>query len=155
VTPYVTPRATSHVTRDEEETRELAADLARRLAPGAVVLLQGELGAGKTAFVKGLAGGLGLDPGDVSSPSFALVHEYGPSGGVPVLVHADLYRIPAGASVEDLGLEERGSAILAVEWPGPALTSRPAWRVSITFGEGGARRIDVTPPEDSVTRASR
>jgi tRNA threonylcarbamoyladenosine biosynthesis protein TsaE len=145
----VTPSVTSHVTRTEEETRDLAAGVARRLAPGAVVLLQGELGAGKTAFVKGLAAGLGLDPGDVTSPSFALVHEYGPSGGAPVLVHADLYRIPAGASIDDLGLEERGSAILAVEWPGPSLTARPAWRVSIAFGEGGARRIDVAPPGGS------
>jgi tRNA threonylcarbamoyladenosine biosynthesis protein TsaE len=141
---------TSHVTFVEEETRDLAADLARRLAPGAIVLLEGELGAGKTAFVKGLAAGLGLDPKDVSSPSFALVHEYGPSGEPPVLVHADLYRIPKGASIADLGLEERGSAILAVEWPRPPLMPRRAWRVSIALGEGGARRIDVAPPEDPV-----
>jgi tRNA threonylcarbamoyladenosine biosynthesis protein TsaE len=139
---------TSHVTFDEEETRDLAAGLARRLAPGAVVLLDGELGAGKTAFVKGLASGLGLDPEDVSSPTFALVHEYGPAGKAPVLVHADLYRVPEGASIEDLGLEERGSAILAVEWPRPPLTPQRAWRVSIALREGGARRIDLAPPDD-------
>jgi tRNA threonylcarbamoyladenosine biosynthesis protein TsaE len=139
---------TSHVTFAEEETRNLAANLARRLAPGSIVLLEGELGAGKTAFVKGLAAGLGLDPEDVSSPSFALVHEYGPAGKAPVLVHADLYRVREGASIEDLGLEERGSAILAVEWPRPPLTPRRAWRVSIALGEGGARRIDLAPPDD-------
>jgi tRNA threonylcarbamoyl adenosine modification protein YjeE len=139
---------TSHVTFAEDETRDLAAGLARRLVPGAIVLLEGELGAGKTAFVKGLAAGLGLDPEDVSSPSFALVHEYGPSGKTPVLVHADLYRVPEGDSIEDLGLEERGDAILAVEWPRPPLTSWRAWRVSIALGEGGARRIDVAPPDD-------
>jgi tRNA threonylcarbamoyladenosine biosynthesis protein TsaE len=141
---------TSHVTIAEEETRALGADLARHLASGAIVLLEGELGAGKTAFVKGLAAGLGLDPEEVSSPSFALVHEYGPAGKAPVLVHADLYRVPEGASIEDLGLGERGDAILAVEWPRPPLTSRCAWRVSIALGGGGARRIDVAPPEDPV-----
>lgn len=80
----------------EEDTRRAGAELARRLRPGDAVLLEGELGAGKTVFVKGLAEGLGLDPDDVSSPSFALVHEYGPAGRPPVLVHADLYRVAAG-----------------------------------------------------------
>ena len=135
------------MTTSEEETRAVAADLALRLAPGAIVLLDGELGAGKTAFVKGLAAGLGLDPEEVSSPSFALVHEYGKADGAPVLVHADLYRVLKGSSIEDLGLEAR-SGVLAVEWPRPPLTSRRAWRVSIAFGEGGARRVDVEPPED-------
>ena len=139
---------TSHVTTSEVETRAVAADLALRLAPGAIVLLGGELGAGKTAFVKGLAAGLGLDPEDVSSPSFALVHEYGPAGEPPILVHADLYRLLRGASIADLGLDGCGSAILAVEWPRPPLTSRRAWRVSIALGEGDARRVDVAPPED-------
>ena len=137
---------TSHATFAEGETRDLAAGLARRLAPGAIVLLEGELGAGKTAFVKGLAAGLGLDPEEVSSPSFALVHEYGQPGEAPVLVHADLYRVLKGASIEDLGLEGRGGSILAVEWPRPPLTALRAWRVTITLGEGGARRIDVVPP---------
>lgn len=133
----------------EEDTRRAGADLARRLQPGDAVLLEGDLGAGKTVFVKGLAEGLGLDPDDVTSPSFALVHEYGPAGRPPVLVHADLYRLPAsGGPVEDLGLDARGDAVLAVEWPRPPLTSWRAWRVTIAFGEGGARRISVAPPGD-------
>ena len=104
----------------EDETRAAGARLARRLRPGDVVFLEGELGAGKTVFVKGLAEGLGLDPDEVTSPSFALVHEYGPPGRPPVLVHVDLYRLPEeGASLEDLGLDARGDSILAVEWPGP------------------------------------
>lgn len=132
----------------EEETRRAGADLARRLRPGEAVLLEGDLGAGKTVFVKGLAEGLGLDPDEVSSPSFALVHEYGPAARPPVLVHADLYRLPdAGGPVDDLGLEARGDAVLAVEWPRPPLTAWRAWRVTIAIGEGGARRIDVAPPE--------
>lgn len=131
----------------EEDTRRAGADLARRLEPGDAVFLEGELGAGKTVFVKGLAEGLGLDPDEVSSPSFALVHEYGPAALPPVLVHADLYRLSAeGGPVEDLGLESRGGAVLAVEWPRPPLTGLRAWRVSIAFGEGGARTITITEP---------
>ncbi len=131
----------------EQDTRRAGADLAKQLAPGDAVLLEGDLGAGKTVFVKGLAEGLGLDPDEVTSPSFALVHEYGPAGRPPVLVHADLYRLPPGGGpVEDLGLEARGNAILAVEWPRPPLTAWDAWRVTIALGKGGTRRIDVAPP---------
>jgi tRNA threonylcarbamoyladenosine biosynthesis protein TsaE len=132
---------------NEKDTRRAGAELAKQLAPGDAVLLEGDLGAGKTVFVKGLAEGLGLDPDEVTSPSFALVHEYGPAGRPPALVHADLYRLPPGGGpVEDLGLDARGDAILAVEWPRPPLTALDAWRVTIAIGEGGARRIDVAPP---------
>jgi tRNA threonylcarbamoyladenosine biosynthesis protein TsaE len=137
---------TSHVSATAEETRRLGASLAHRLTPGDVVLLEGDLGAGKTEFVKGIAAGLGLDPEDVSSPSFALVHEYGPAGKTSLLVHADLYRVFAGASIADLGLDERESAILAVEWPRPPLTERPAWRVVLRIEPGGSRTIDVEQP---------
>jgi tRNA threonylcarbamoyladenosine biosynthesis protein TsaE len=81
--------------------------LARDLRPGDVVALTGDLGAGKTAFVRGLARGLSLDPGEVSSPTFALVHEY--RGGRLPLFHVDLYRL-SGAEAEDLGLDELGVA---------------------------------------------
>ena len=137
---------TSHVSTNEGETRRLGASLARRLAPGDVVLLEGELGSGKTAFVKGIAAGLGFDPEDVSSPSFALVHEYGPAGKPPLLVHGDLYRVFAGASIADLGLDERGSSILAVESPRPPLTERRAWRVVLRIEPDGSRSIEVEPP---------
>jgi tRNA threonylcarbamoyladenosine biosynthesis protein TsaE len=138
---------TSHISASEEDTRRLGADLARRLSPGDVVLLEGELGSGKTAFVKGLAAGLGLDPEDVSSPSFALVHEYGPAGKPPALVHVDLFRLPGGeAPVLDLGLDEQGSATLAVEWPRPPLTKRRAWHVALRIEPDGSRTIDVEPP---------
>ena len=130
----------------EDDTRRAGAALARRLAPGSAVLVEGDLGAGKTVFVKGLAEGLGLDPDDVSSPTFALVHEYGPPGGRPVLVHADLYRLPAeGGPVEDLGLDARGDAILAVEWPRPPLTALRAWRVTIAW-DGAGRTITIVAP---------
>lgn len=131
----------------EEDTRRTGADLARRLRPGDAVFLEGDLGSGKTVFVKGLAEGLGLDPDDVTSPSFALVHEYGPPGKPPVLVHADLYRLPAeGAPLDDLGLEARGEAILAVEWPRPPLGDGRAWRVRIAIGQRGVRAITIDEP---------
>lgn len=131
----------------EDETRRAGADLARRLRPGDAVFLEGELGTGKTVFVKGLAEGLGLDPDEVTSPSFALVHEYGPPGRPPVLVHADLYRLPAsGAPLEDLGLDALEGAILAVEWLRPPLSARRAWRVRIDLAAGGARAIGIAEP---------
>jgi tRNA threonylcarbamoyladenosine biosynthesis protein TsaE len=144
---------TSNVSASEEETRRLGASLALRLAPGDVVLVEGDLGAGKTAFVKGIAAGLGLDPEDVSSPSFALVHEYGPAGKPPVLVHGDLYRVLEGASIADLGLDEREGSILAVEWPRPPLTERRAWRVVIRIEPDGSRAIEVAPPRNPATSA--
>ena len=102
-------------TRSESETAAVGRELAPTLSEGAVVLLCGGLGAGKTAFVRGLAEGLGLDPGDVSSPTFTLLQEY--RGGRVPLLHADLYRLDDPREVDDLGLEELGGgAVLAIEW---------------------------------------
>lgn len=99
----------------EAETRAIAARFAAELQPGAVLLLSGDLGAGKTAFVRGLAEGLGIDPADVTSPTFTLVHEYR-QGRLP-LVHVDLYRLDK-ADLDELGMDselaERG--VLAIEW---------------------------------------
>src|SRR5262245_34138287 len=92
----------------------VARDLAATLSPGDVLLLSGNLGAGKTAFVRGLAEGLGIDPDDVSSPTFTLVHEYG--GGRLRLYHADLYRLERAAT-DDLGLEGLHRGVMAIEWP--------------------------------------
>ena len=100
-------------THSEEETEQVAKDLAAQLKPGDVVLLSGGLGAGKTAFVRGLAAGLGVDPDEVSSPTFTLVQEY--AGRVP-LIHVDLYRLASG-EVDDLGLDALAAAgVLAIEW---------------------------------------
>ena len=104
------------VTGSEEETIAVGRELAAKLLAGDVVLLSGNLGAGKTAFVRGLAAGLGINPADVSSPTFTIVHEY--RGGRLVLYHADLYRLERTAT-EDIGLEEMGvkDGVLAIEWP--------------------------------------
>jgi tRNA threonylcarbamoyladenosine biosynthesis protein TsaE len=129
-------------TRSEQETVDFARSFAARLHPGSVVLLVGDLGAGKTTFVRGLALGLGLDPDAVSSPTFTLIQEY---RGHPSLYHVDLYRLQ-GAEVEDLGLEElaAGDAVVAIEWA-EKLLERPAGAVEVRFADGGGdvREISV------------
>ena len=131
----------AHVTHSEEETAAVAQELAAGLEAGNVILLSGNLGAGKTAFVRGLAAGLGADSEDVSSPTFTLVHEY--RGGRLTLYHADLYRLDRVAT-EDLGLEEMGvkDGVLAIEWPDrlshALLGSR---RIEIAIVDEGTRRI--------------
>jgi tRNA threonylcarbamoyladenosine biosynthesis protein TsaE len=100
-------------TRSEEETVAAGERLARRLPFPCVVLLIGELGAGKTTFAKGLLGGLGLaTPDQVASPTFTLIHEYGRA------YHIDLYRIENERDLATLGLEEllERDAVLIVEW---------------------------------------
>jgi len=132
------------VTRSQDDTERLAATLAATLRGGDVVLLSGPLGAGKTAFVRGLARGLGVDPGEVSSPTFTLVHEY--RGGRLRLFHADLYRLGTAAA-EDLGLDELGvrTGVLAIEWPdrlGHAF--RGAIEVEIAIEDETSRRISIS-----------
>ena len=119
----------------------VARELASGLAPGAVLLLSGNLGAGKTAFVRGLAVGLGIDPHEVSSPTFTLVHEY--RGGRLTLYHVDLYRLEKAAA-EEIGLEELGAAdgVLAIEWPDRLAHEWPgARRVTIDILGDDTRRI--------------
>ena len=99
----------------EMQTEALAAMLAEQLKAGDVLLLEGDLGAGKTAFVRGLARGLGADETEVSSPTFALLQQY--EGRLP-LYHFDLYRL-SDMEAAELGFEEYffGSGVCAVEWP--------------------------------------
>ena len=94
-------------TDGEEQTSAAGEAIASMLAPGDVDLLDGELGAGKTAFVRGLARGLGLQADDVTSPTFTLIQEYRAPRSRFVLYHADLYRL-SPREVDDLGLETAG-----------------------------------------------
>ena len=116
--------------------------LAARLGPGDVILLYGELGAGKTAFVRGLARGLGASDSDVSSPTFTLIQEY--VGRVP-LYHVDLYRLEP-KEVEDLGLEElvSGDGVVAIEWA-ERWRGRPDDAIEVSLEHAGEdnRRITV------------
>ena len=132
------------VTESEQATMELGARLADALKPGDIVLLEGELGAGKTAFVRGLAVGLGAPEEEVSSPTFTLIQEY--RGRVPLL-HADLYRL-SGAEADELGIEELGvDGVVAVEWAAK-LVHRPPGAVEVLIEDlgGDRRRITIVRP---------
>jgi len=130
-------------TSSEQETADVGRSLAAQLDSGAVVLLIGPLGAGKTAFVRGLAQGLGVNPDEVSSPTFTLIQEY--RGGRVPLLHVDLYRLEDPREVEDLGLEELGErAVLAIEWA-EKLPRPPAGAVIVEIDQpdGDTRKIHV------------
>jgi tRNA threonylcarbamoyladenosine biosynthesis protein TsaE len=128
--------------RSPEETKTLAAEVAQRLTGGEVIGLVGQLGMGKTCFVKGLAQGLGIAEEEVYSPSFTIIAEHYP-GRLP-LFHIDLYRLE-GKEVGELGLEEylydRGVAV--VEWFDylPAGLVEEYLRVTLLGGMGEERRI--------------
>jgi len=137
----------SFFTSSEVETGAVGSELGTKLSRGDVVLLIGDLGAGKTAFVRGLAEGLGIASDQVSSPTFTLVQEYR-AGRVP-LVHVDLYRLDDPREIDDLGLDEIAEeAVLAIEWaekhPRPP---REAIRVLLEHAGETGRRITVESPE--------
>lgn len=105
----------SYRTHSEEETIELGRALARQFPPKCVVLLIGNLGAGKTALAKGILNGLGVaEIEEVTSPTFTLIHEYGDGRAY----HLDLYRLDTVAEVETLGLDELFDrpAVILIEW---------------------------------------
>jgi tRNA threonylcarbamoyladenosine biosynthesis protein TsaE len=131
------------ITRSEDETAAIARALAAALNAGDVLLVSGDLGAGKTAFVRGLAEGLGIAPDDVSSPTFTLVHEY--RGGRLSLYHVDLYRLDRAAT-GDLGLEQMGVAdgVVAIEWPDRLTHDLPgAKTVTIAIVDETTREISI------------
>lgn len=134
------------ITSTEQETTDAGVTLGRRLRPGDVVLLYGDLGAGKTAFVRGLAHGIGANPDDVSSPTFTIVQEY--AGETATLYHVDLYRLEP-AEIDDLGLEDlvSGDGIVAIEWA-ERWRGRPSDAIDVTLTDVGdeRRRIAVTGP---------
>jgi tRNA threonylcarbamoyladenosine biosynthesis protein TsaE len=132
-----------YLAQSESDTLAAGRELASEIAAGTVVLLYGDLGAGKTVFVRGLAEGLGLDPEAVSSPTFTIVQEY--RGPVVTLQHVDLYRL-SPREVEDLALEDLLSpvTVMAIEWAErlPAMPCGPVVEVRLEH-DGDARRIDV------------
>ena len=133
-----------HVTHSAEETEALAAAFAKKLKPGAVVALFGGLGAGKTAFTRGLARGLGCT-GEVCSPTYAIMNEY---PGSPPLAHFDMYRVEGWESLESTGFFDYldSGHVLAVEWSENILAALPkeAWRVTIFPGKEENSRIITT-----------
>ena len=135
---------------DAEATRRFGAELAKHLPRGAILLLQGDLGAGKTCLVQGMAEAMGIDE-PITSPTFALAQHY-LSGRQP-LVHLDLYRLETPGSADELFLQEEEEAraigaVLAVEWPERLSINLPeAWKLFLSHSKDG-RRIKVTTPEE-------
>jgi tRNA threonylcarbamoyladenosine biosynthesis protein TsaE len=130
------------ITNSEEETSSAGERLAERLRGGDVVLLYGDLGAGKTAFVRGMARGLGASPDDVTSPTFTLMQEY---RGSLTLVHVDLYRL-SPEEVSGLGVEESTDepAVIAIEWAERWKGAPPdSWTVHISDEGGDRRKIEI------------
>lgn len=132
-------------THSVEETEAVGRDLAASLQAGDVVALSGDLGAGKTAFVRGIASAL-APQAHVSSPTFALVHRY---EGSPALYHFDLYRLSDEDELVDIGFFDylKEQAILLIEWSELAPTLLPDRRITVTLEptEPGAdhRRIVI------------
>mgnify|MGYP000082387592 CR=1 FL=1 len=107
---------TEFVSHSPEETIALGKQFAGELSPGVIVCLNGELGAGKTHFVKGMAEALGVDQNDVQSPTFTLINEYMSD---PPLYHFDCYRMESPREALEIGAEEYfyGDGICVIEWP--------------------------------------
>jgi tRNA threonylcarbamoyladenosine biosynthesis protein TsaE len=133
-------------TRSASETVRMGKTLGIRLLPGDVVALVGELGAGKTQFVKGLAAGVGVGNATyVSSPSFTLIHEY--PGETP-FYHIDLFRLGEEKEAEALGLEVyfQGNGVTAIEWADkiPSLLPKEILFVSIAYRDKNIRTLEIT-----------
>lgn len=139
------------VTHSSEETIQFGRDLGTRLRPPVLVLLSGELGAGKTTLTKGIVSGVGAAREDeVTSPTFTLVHKYGSGSRV---YHVDLYRIGDSHDLETLGLEDVLSepGVVLVEWP-DRLTLRTDWpviRINLEHVAEDVRKIVIR--DDSGT----
>ncbi|HEY0511279.1 MAG TPA: tRNA (adenosine(37)-N6)-threonylcarbamoyltransferase complex ATPase subunit type 1 TsaE [Thermoanaerobaculia bacterium] len=148
------------MTNSAEETRALGRALGRELAPDGVLLLSGELGAGKTVLARGIGEALGLDPREVQSPTFNLIREHRGSGGR--LVHVDLYRLEPRETAA-LGLEEllAGPGVKVVEWAERlpfAVPGARALRLAriVGFEEGEAREVvEETEDNSDNSRDSR
>jgi len=134
-------------TATEEDTVALGQQLARELPQKAVLLLIGNLGAGKTTLAKGIVQGLGAATAEeVSSPTFTLIHEFADR-----VYHVDLYRLDTAAEVSTLGLDEifDRDAVVLIEWGErfPELMPQPRIEIRIATSADDTRRIEVTTPD--------
>ena len=132
-----------------EDTFEIACLLGRELAPGDVVGLTGDLGAGKTCFCKGIGAALGIPPHRIVSPTFTIVTEH--KGAIP-LVHVDVYRIDTLREAVEIGLDETlagNEAVCVVEWAEKVGELLPTDSIRVTFtisGDSG-REIEISAPD--------
>jgi tRNA threonylcarbamoyladenosine biosynthesis protein TsaE len=136
-----------HHSHSVAETEAIAAELARTLVGGECIALDGDLGAGKTQFVRGLVRGLGGQPRSVSSPTFVLLNIYD-TGRLPVY-HLDAYRTHGAEDFEAIGFSELldQGGIVAVEWPQRVAPILPPKTINVTFTVAGKnrRQIEISP----------
>ncbi len=132
--------------RDPAETQAICERLGARLTPGAVIACTGELGAGKTCFLQGLARGLGVTSG-VTSPTFVLVNQY--RGGRMPIYHLDAYRTGSLTELVDLGLEEmlHGDGVTVIEWADKLLPLLPARTIHVHLEGLGDEPREITIDE--------
>ncbi len=139
------------VTSTEAETLAVGRQLAQQLPAGAIVSLEGTLGAGKSVLVRGIAAGLGIDPESVTSPTFTLWQSY---PGLRELHHLDVYRLHDPAEFLDLGVEElfQSDGLAVIEWGEKVRSALPPdhYRVMIEIDEQTNRRIELVPPRRPV-----
>lgn len=124
-----------YISCSPEDTKRIASDLGKSLVPGDVVAMFGGMGMGKTAFTHGLALGMGIDDSCVSSPTFALVHEYGNKNK---LYHFDMYRIESWDDLYSTGFFDYidANGILAVEWSENIINALPDDYIKVEFKKG-------------------
>ena len=143
-----TPKTREVISHNQSETFDLGEELGRELSGGEIILLNGPLGAGKTMLVKGIASTLGIDPEDVTSPSFTLVN---PHPGRLLLYHIDLYRLDEGASaahavdLDEILTDE--NAVVIIEWAerlGHYPLPEGVWRISISGDGDEPRRVALS-----------
>jgi tRNA threonylcarbamoyladenosine biosynthesis protein TsaE len=134
----------------EAETLALGERIGSRVEPGDLILLSGELGAGKTVLVRGIATGMGIDPGIVRSPTFVLHHVY--RAGAKVLHHLDLYRLGPGADIRLLDVEDmlQSGGVVIVEWGEHAPHQDGSASLTIDIDDDGTRVI--SPPGGAPER---
>ena len=139
--------------RTERETIALGEALGARLKPGDVVALFGELGAGKTRLVRGIAAGMGIDAAAVSSPTYVLVQEYAPvEGDGPLLVHLDAYRLSSADWLASIGWDSLrdSAAVVVIEWADRVAAALPTEALAITIEhaehgrDAGSRRVLIS-----------
>jgi tRNA threonylcarbamoyladenosine biosynthesis protein TsaE len=134
------------------KTESIAAELARTLRGGECIALEGQLGAGKTQFVRGLAAGLGADMRGVSSPTFVLLNIY--RGGRVALFHLDAYRVAGAEDFEGIGFSEllEQNGVVVVEWASRVEKILPAERIGVTIEVVGEmdRRITIENRRDQA-----
>ncbi len=140
-------------TESPQQTRLLGKVLSETAGGGCILALRGELGAGKTTLVQGVAEALGIEEA-VTSPTFTLINEY---RGVCPLYHVDLYRLSAPVDLWEFGVEEylEGEGLVVVEWAEKVgdWPHCPIWVVEMSVCEGERREMRITPPEEGKGRS--